>query len=283
MSAYNFFFRDERSKILKEGRFSSDYEQDEPSGSTTEDKTQGRPEESHVNRTLCFADLAKHIGARWKETGPEERVPYERLAAEDLMRYAAELKEYDKIRNGQHHLFPQGGTTGALPMTMMQNHFNNMTTFLPFRTNNPFSMNNTSALSNHNMWYHSNYQHHPQGYSNLQQGLHQLYGPGQIQQPQQSFQSPLLYQQMMGVPSFINHNWYSMNTRTDSNVPNTTTSTHPMPSYPLFSVQQQQQQYHEQPFETTSPSTNMRQLQERSKYQTEVIDRNHGSNMNHRK
>jgi hypothetical protein len=279
MSAYNFFFRDERIKILNGGSVPSVYEQDDPSESTTEDKMQGRPEGSRVNRILCFADLAKLIGAHWKETGPEERAPYERMASDDLVRYAAELKEYDKTRN-VHHLLPQGGTT-ALPMTIMKNHFNDMTTLFPFRTDNPFSMKNTSSLFNHNMWYHSHYQHHPQGYSNLQQGSHYLYGSGQNQQPREQFLFPLLYRRMMGVSSYMNNSRYPMNACTDSNVPNTAT-TYPMPSYPSFTVQQQQQ-YHEQPFETAAPGTNMRQLQERSKYQTEIIDRNHSSNMNHRK
>ena len=49
-----------------------------------------RPEGERIS----FGDLAKKLGAMWKELTPERKVPYEQLAAADKERYAEAMKTY---------------------------------------------------------------------------------------------------------------------------------------------------------------------------------------------
>ena len=46
------------------------------------------------NADLTFGDLGKTVGAMWKAATPEEKKPFEDLAAEDKLRYSSELSEY---------------------------------------------------------------------------------------------------------------------------------------------------------------------------------------------
>jgi len=48
------------------------------------------------NSDLTFGDLGKTVGAMWKAATPEEKRPFEELAAEDKTRYVNELSDYKK-------------------------------------------------------------------------------------------------------------------------------------------------------------------------------------------
>ncbi|EGB07978.1 hypothetical protein AURANDRAFT_17746, partial [Aureococcus anophagefferens] len=46
------------------------------------------------NSDLTFGDLGKTVGAMWKAATPQEKKPFEDLAAADRTRYNSELSEY---------------------------------------------------------------------------------------------------------------------------------------------------------------------------------------------
>ena len=46
------------------------------------------------NADLTFGDLGKTVGAMWKAATPEEKKPFEDLAAEDKQRYNREVREF---------------------------------------------------------------------------------------------------------------------------------------------------------------------------------------------
>mmetsp|Transcript_10788 Transcript_10788/g.23064 ORF Transcript_10788/g.23064 Transcript_10788/m.23064 type:complete len:450 (+) Transcript_10788:162-1511(+) len=75
MSAYNFFFRAERVKILDAANKN---EQDGESIATS------------------FEDIGRIIGKRWREISDEEHIRYKEMATEDSNRYQAEMKTYYK-------------------------------------------------------------------------------------------------------------------------------------------------------------------------------------------
>lgn len=49
-----------------------------------------RGEEKAKNPELAFADLAKRLGALWKALTPEEKKPYDEMAAKDKLRFQQE-------------------------------------------------------------------------------------------------------------------------------------------------------------------------------------------------
>lgn len=50
------------------------------------------------NSDLTFGDLGKTVGAMWKAATPEEKRPFEELAAEDKNRYINELNDYRSLQ-----------------------------------------------------------------------------------------------------------------------------------------------------------------------------------------
>lgn len=76
LTAYNLFFRDERSKLL----------------STLPCREEGKPRHSHGK--ISFKDLARTVSAHWKLISADEKDYYTLLACEDKMRYKKELKEW---------------------------------------------------------------------------------------------------------------------------------------------------------------------------------------------
>ena len=51
------------------------------------------------NADLTFGDLGKTVGAMWKAATPEEKKPFEDLAAEDKQRYNREVQEFREVAN----------------------------------------------------------------------------------------------------------------------------------------------------------------------------------------
>lgn len=77
LSAYNFFFQQQREKILEQVRLG-------------------------LRAKPAFADMSKWIAAQWKETGDSERVAFEEMAAKDKRRYGFQIIEW---RQRQHLLY----------------------------------------------------------------------------------------------------------------------------------------------------------------------------------
>lgn len=61
-----------------------------------------RPIIKRDNPTLKFGEIAKKLGETWREMDDEEKVPYNKLASEDKIRYIADKEEYDKKKNKEN-------------------------------------------------------------------------------------------------------------------------------------------------------------------------------------
>lgn len=109
LSAYNFFFREERERILNE---KIRKEKEEKSGKKEEgdgdDKDGDADEDDGIkvyNRVgsdgkkiphgkIGFESLAKQIGKAWRELDAEEREKYTKLANDDTQRYKKEMRAF---------------------------------------------------------------------------------------------------------------------------------------------------------------------------------------------
>jgi len=82
LTAYNLFFQEERRRLLSSL----------PSSDTSSpaDTRQGKKKHGKIG----FEDLARVIGSRWREIGPEDKAYYQGLAAKEQARYAAEKDVY---------------------------------------------------------------------------------------------------------------------------------------------------------------------------------------------
>jgi hypothetical protein len=98
LSAYNYFFRTERGKII------ADQAEKEAAGTTTtpEAAPEAPQEEGgDKKKSSLFATMGKTIAKRWKEIDPEELKEYKKLAEEDSKRYRREMDEYHMGRAKQ--------------------------------------------------------------------------------------------------------------------------------------------------------------------------------------
>lgn len=77
-TAYNYFFRDERERLLE----------------ILPVRPQGRPRGGHGK--IGFADMAKVISKKWRTVSQAELLYYSTLANEDKMRYIREKEEYNR-------------------------------------------------------------------------------------------------------------------------------------------------------------------------------------------
>ena len=78
LSAYNFFFQNERKKLLE----------------IMPTRSEGKPRRSHGK--CGFAQMAKIIAKKWsdKEIDPEEKSLFEELARKEKLRYKQEMALY---------------------------------------------------------------------------------------------------------------------------------------------------------------------------------------------
>ncbi|KAL7462490.1 hypothetical protein ACHAXS_002869 [Conticribra weissflogii] len=67
LSGYNFFFKDERVRILEAG----------------------------IIGTMGFQTMAKTVGSRWKALSEDQRKPYQERAKADMVRYRGEMEDYN--------------------------------------------------------------------------------------------------------------------------------------------------------------------------------------------
>jgi HMG-box domain len=86
LSAYNFYFKDQRRKMLEKLPI----------------RPEGKPRRSHGK--IGFSEMAKTIAAGWKSIDAETRSQYEYLAKQDKARYVRELEEW----KGRHQFLDEG-------------------------------------------------------------------------------------------------------------------------------------------------------------------------------
>lgn len=95
LSAYNFFFKEERGKILRivlsddESNAENDPNSDEYIDKETIQKL--KKDDGKVS----FEEMGKLIGLRWKQIDPERLTKYSELAAEDTERYKKDMVSYN--------------------------------------------------------------------------------------------------------------------------------------------------------------------------------------------
>lgn len=97
LSAYNFFFSDERERILhnkgdEDDIFDSEKKQRLLLAHLSKDRTKRRPHRK-THGKINFTTLSKLIGQRWKQLPEDRKNFYREVAAVDLERYQRELRE----------------------------------------------------------------------------------------------------------------------------------------------------------------------------------------------
>mmetsp|Transcript_10497 Transcript_10497/g.15143 ORF Transcript_10497/g.15143 Transcript_10497/m.15143 type:complete len:133 (+) Transcript_10497:117-515(+) len=91
LTAYNFFFQDQRSKILSGEVDDCSVEGDD---AAQESNDAGDVLKFTGPRKVGFKSLGKSVGRRWRRLAPEDRVEFERAAAADKERYTKEMAAY---------------------------------------------------------------------------------------------------------------------------------------------------------------------------------------------
>jgi hypothetical protein len=95
LSAYNFFFKEEREKILKV------VQAEDPEKCENDPKGEDFLDEEALGRLrkeggkVSFEEMGKLIGYRWKNINPDRLSRFAELAAEDTERYKKEMQAYN--------------------------------------------------------------------------------------------------------------------------------------------------------------------------------------------
>jgi hypothetical protein len=110
LSAYNYFFRTERGKFVAEQAEKEAAE----SCPTAPEAVQAEEQGVEKVKSSLFSTMGKTIAKRWKEIVPEELEKYKALAAEDSIRYRAEMDEYHA---GRARKTPQKKETKDSPVS----------------------------------------------------------------------------------------------------------------------------------------------------------------------
>jgi len=97
LSAYNCFFREERTKIVVVVEKGADLKDDDP-GLTDEEFSKLRKK----NGKVSFEEMGKAIGRRWKEIDERHKEYYQKLADEDADRYKMEMQKYNTKQEKLH-------------------------------------------------------------------------------------------------------------------------------------------------------------------------------------
>lgn len=95
LSAYNFFFKEEREKIIKVvlAEDPSAVKQDPDDDGFLDAETIGRLKKE--GGKVSFEEMGKIIGQRWKNIDPDRLSKYSELAAVDTERYKTEMQAYN--------------------------------------------------------------------------------------------------------------------------------------------------------------------------------------------
>jgi HMG (high mobility group) box len=95
LSAYNFFFKEEREKILRVvlAEDPANVVNDPESEDYLNDEILGRLRKE--GGKVSFEEMGKLIGQRWKKIDPDRLARYSELASEDTERYKKEMQTYN--------------------------------------------------------------------------------------------------------------------------------------------------------------------------------------------
>jgi len=95
LSAYNYFFKEEREKILRVvlADDSDKNENDPESDDYINGETVGRLRKD--GGKVSFEEMGKLIGQRWKNIDPDRLAKYSEMAGEDTERYKKEMQSYN--------------------------------------------------------------------------------------------------------------------------------------------------------------------------------------------
>ncbi|KAG7346778.1 HMG high mobility group box-containing protein [Nitzschia inconspicua] len=106
LSAYNFFFKEEREKILKVVNADDPMEAQKDKDPEAEDylDTEAIGRLKKEGGKVSFEEMGKIIGQRWKNIDPDRLSKFSEMAAEDTERYKTEMASYNarqesKMRN----------------------------------------------------------------------------------------------------------------------------------------------------------------------------------------
>jgi hypothetical protein len=97
LSAYNFFFAEERQRLL--ARL--------PTADGTTTTTVKRSKKRVGHGKISFAELGRTISAQWKKISPQEKMYYAELAMQDKFRYLREMREWRVQQQEQQPPQPQ--------------------------------------------------------------------------------------------------------------------------------------------------------------------------------
>ena len=112
LTAYNIFFKDERMKLLREGKrlkannknvLSSDANQvtvKDENETTSEELKRKRKRNPH--KKISFAEMARIISERWKHINPRRLAECRRRSQLDWKRYENELRDYQLSMTKAH-------------------------------------------------------------------------------------------------------------------------------------------------------------------------------------
>jgi HMG (high mobility group) box len=98
LSAYNFFFHDERDRILNGGQ--CDYSSERQECLLQEVWNRSTPKRTS-STTIPFTTLSKMISQRWRDLPESQRAFYNHIAAKDSCRYQQQMHEYNMTKNMQ--------------------------------------------------------------------------------------------------------------------------------------------------------------------------------------
>jgi hypothetical protein len=97
LSAYNWFFRDERDRILNGGKY--EWTQEKQARLLASYWHQDRSKKRRHRKThgkINFTTLSRLVSQRWNELNPSQKQFYRQVAAQDFQRYQREMEEYKK-------------------------------------------------------------------------------------------------------------------------------------------------------------------------------------------
>jgi len=102
LSAYNYFFKEERARILRIAlKQGSDDENVPSSNDYVDDETIAKLQTE--DGKISFEEMGRLVGVRWKNISPDRLEMYKGFAAEDATRYKTEMANYTTQEEARTH------------------------------------------------------------------------------------------------------------------------------------------------------------------------------------